>query len=360
MINRDPRDVYGELLEKAEAKNIPLWAHIDLSYRCNLSCVHCYCQGLSSGFSGGKSELMLDEWKNAIDQLAAAGALHLSISGGEVLLHPGFFDIARHAKERHFCLTLFTNGTLIDEETADRFRELAPRSVDLSIYGATADIHDSITRSPGSFDRTVRAVRFLKERGLRVVLKSSILEQNYRQADQIEIFSRSLGADDYMFNIEISPKNDGSRDPQKCRMSAAAIRYFMKDRITVDEEAAYRYPASPLDRPLCAMGSMSCYVSPYGDIYPCIQLLRPMGNIRESSFSAIWNARSRLRDELGALKTYGDLPACRACEYVKVCRLCPGLAFMETGDMRKCYNALRLMSQIEYEMAFSKKRGNNG
>ena len=75
-----------------------------------------------------------------------------------------------------------------------------------------------------------------------------------------------------------------------------------------------------------------------------------MGNIREESFSRIWHMPSGLRKELDSLKTYGDMPVCRACDYVKVCRKCLGLAQLETGDMKKCYDLLELISKFEYEL----------
>jgi len=322
--------------------------------------VHCYCQGLSPEFSGGKSELTLNERKSLLDQLAEAGALHLAISGGEVLLHPDFFEIAHYAKKRSFCISIFTNGTLLDRTAALRIKEIAPRMVALSIYGPTADVHDSITCCKGSFDGTIRAIRLLKDLGIRVELRSVIMEQNYRQADGIEALSKTIGADDYSFNIEISRKNDGSPASQKCQMKDETVRSFMKERSGFLPEGGHKYDVEPLKRPLCATGLLVCYISPYGDVYPCIQLLRSMGNIREKSFKEIWHARSSLRCELEELKTYGDIPPCRTCEYLDSCRFCMGIAFSETGDMKRCYNTLRLISGTEHEIALSKKGGSYG
>lgn len=350
-------DIYSPVLQKADEKKIPLWVHMDLSYRCNLSCIHCYCQGLSQEFSCGQTELSITERKDLLDQLADAGGLYLGISGGETMLHPDFFEIAWYAKKKNFCLSIFTNGTLIDEKTAYRIKELTPRIVALSIYGATADVHDAITRVTGSFDGTVRAIRLLKGLGLRVELRSVIMELNHREIDNMEKLTHSLGADDFSFNIEVSRKNDGSCEPHGYRMKEETMRSFMRGMLKGLSGAEDKYQKNPLDKPLCATGSLVCYISPYGYIYPCILLLRPMGNIREKSFAEIWHSRSDLRDELDKLKTYRDIPSCRSCKYVKPCRLCLGVAFSETGDMKKCYNTLRLISGIEYETVFLNKKG---
>ena len=110
------------------------------------------------------------------------------------------------------------------------------------------------------------------------------------------------------------------------------------------------FEGNPLEKPLCGTGLSTCYVSPFGEVYPCIQFLFPMGNIRDKCFNDIWFAPSQLRDELTSLKTYNDLPICRTCTYVSVCRKCIGNAYLETGDMKQCYTNLQCLSQIDYEL----------
>lgn len=346
------RESFDRILARVEEKKIPLWAHLDITYKCNLACRHCYCQGLSDKFSGRQEELSLSEIERLLDELAQAGSLYLTLSGGEILLHPEFWPIVSCARKKNFCLTLLTNGTLIDEDISRRLAELSPLSVEMSIYGATSHVHDAITRRAGSFQRLVEAVRLLKKYNLKIVLKSVIMEPNFHQAEEIYGLSYRLGADDYLYSLEVSPKNDGSRLPQRYQLGEEKIRYFLSRNIaSSSKEEDDEYSDSPLTKPLCGTGSLTCYISPYGEVYPCIQLLISMGNIRKKAFAEIWRKPSLLRETLDSLNTYEDMPLCSRCRYVRTCRKCIGQTYLETMDMRACYSTLKCISRAEYELS---------
>lgn len=344
----DPDEKFRRIIAAVERRKIPLWLHIDLTYRCNLNCIHCYCRGLSEDYLKGKEELSRAEIKNTLDELSRIGALYLTLSGGEVLMRDDFLDAAAYARMRNFTVTVFTNGTLIDGHIAKEFRSLAIAAVELSLYGVTAGVHDAVTQTPGSFDAVKEAAAVLKKHGLRVVLKTTFMEQNYHQSRQIPGFSYEMGADDFRFTVELSPKNDGCRLPQGLQLSGGKMRDILHH--TMSGSGGDEYRQNPLDKPLCGSGSIGCYISPYGDVYPCAQLLMPMGNVREKSFRAIWHADSGLRRELASLRTYGDLTECRLCPYVRHCRKCMGLAQLETGDMRACYTTLKEIAQAVGEV----------
>jgi AdoMet-dependent heme synthase len=350
MIDRDVQESLDKIILKAEEKKIPLAAHIDITYRCNLNCVHCCCRDLSEDFTRGQPEMPAAMIRRVLDELAEMNSFYLSISGGEALTHPDFFEIIRHARKRNFCITLITNGTLINEDVAVRLEEISLRSVQMSLYGTTPEVHDAITRIQGSFAKTTEAVKILKKHKIRIILMSVIMEQNIHQAAEISKFALGLGADEHGLNVEISRKNDGSVSPQRYQITAEKIRDLFSKTGAALPKGALDIPEDPLTKSLCGAGKISCYISPYGDIYPCVQLLVPMGNTNEKSFREIWRAPSRLRTELDSLKAYLDMPACRSCDYVKACRKCIGLAELETGDMKKCYKTLKSISKIEYEL----------
>src|SRR5947209_10504930 len=110
-----------QMTEKALARNIPLSVQLDLTYRCNERCVHCYLDHEDHG------EMTTAEVKGVLDQLMAAGTMFLTFSGGELLLRKDFFALVAYARELRFDLKIKTNGMLITAGDAARIRDLGVR-----------------------------------------------------------------------------------------------------------------------------------------------------------------------------------------------------------------------------------------
>src|SRR5580698_7068309 len=149
-----------EMSAKALKLGIPLNVHLDLTYRCNERCVHCYLDHEDHG------EMTTMEIKDLLDELAGAGVFFLTLSGGEILLRKDFFEILEYARELMFCVKLKSNAVLIREREAARIRDLGVESVQISIYSHRPEVHDAITLVPGSLKRSLNAIRFLKAHGL--------------------------------------------------------------------------------------------------------------------------------------------------------------------------------------------------
>src|SRR3979411_3351514 len=122
---------------KALALGIPLSAQIDLTYRCNERCVHCYLDHRDHG------EMTTAEIKNLLDEMAEAGVFILTLSGGEIMLRKDFFTILEHARRLMFCVKLKTNAVLIREHQAERIRDLGVESIQVSIYPHRTEIQDT-------------------------------------------------------------------------------------------------------------------------------------------------------------------------------------------------------------------------
>src|ERR1700726_820856 len=118
----------AEMVAKALKLNIPLSVHLDLTYRCNERCIHCYLDHDDHG------EMTTSEIKDLLNQMADAGVFYLTISGGEILMRRDFFDILEYARALTFCIKLKSNGVLIREKEADRILSLGVESVQVSVY----------------------------------------------------------------------------------------------------------------------------------------------------------------------------------------------------------------------------------
>src|SRR4029077_4993698 len=116
--------------------------------------------------------------KGVLDQLAEAGVFFLTFSGGEVFLRPDFLGIVEYARRLMFNVKIKTNAVMIREQEARRIRDLGIDTIQISVYSHRAEVHDAITKLPHSFERTVKAIRFLRDQGLRVTIAKVLMPAN--------------------------------------------------------------------------------------------------------------------------------------------------------------------------------------
>ena len=331
--------------ERAARKKIPLSCHFDLTYHCNLNCVHCYL------VKEDRPELNTAEVKGILDQLAMAGTLYLSFSGGEIFTREDFFEIAEYARKLHFALRLLTNGTLIDEEAADRVAALNPDLVAISIYSATPEIHDEITTVPGSFARSVKAARMLGEKKVTVKLSCIIMRQNIGDYPKVYELAQRIGAS-FQADQRVTPKNDGDSSPLWFQINEDDLSRVLADplfSLQPRDDPAMHHSNGIFDDLPCGAAHMACYISPYGDVYPCIQLPILCGNLSKDPFEGIWYHSPGMLNVRSI--TISQLPVCSQCDLLPYCRRCPGLAYLEEGDLlapskRACREA-RIMRDIK-------------
>jgi len=318
-----------EMNAKALRLGIPLSVQLDLTYRCNERCVHCYLDHDDHG------EMTTAEIRSLLDQLAEAGVFFLTMSGGEILLRKDFFDILEYARRLLFCVKLKTNAILIRERQADRIRSLGVDSIQISIYSHRPEIHDAITKVPGSLWRSVDAIRFLRAQGLKVIIANVLMLQNIHDYAGVKALAADLCVE-FTIDPTITPRMDGDRSILSLNINQASLREVFRDEDLVGNVEEFCAPPKQadnddLDSLPCSAGHTACYVSPYGDVYPCVQFPLPSGNVRRTPFLDIWRHSGQL-NEVRSIRTR-DLPSCSRCVHVVGCTRCPGLAYME-GNMR--------------------------
>jgi radical SAM protein with 4Fe4S-binding SPASM domain len=318
-----------EMTAKALALGIPLAVQVDVTYRCNERCVHCYLDHDDHG------EMTTAEIKHLLDEMAEAGVLILTFSGGEIFVRKDFFEILEYARRLMFCVKLKTNAVLIREREAARIRDLGVESIQISIYSHRPEIHDAITLIPGSLKRSLNAIRFLKSQGLKVIMANVLMTQNMGDYPGVRALAAELGVE-CTLDPTITPMMDGNRSTLSLGVDNTALQRVFRDEEligNVDEFCAV--PPKPNEDDLeslpCSAGHTACYVSPYGDVFPCVQFPLPSGNVRQQRFVDIWRDSHQL-NEVRSIRVK-DLPSCSQCAHVSKCTRCPGLAYME-GNMR--------------------------
>lgn len=315
---------YLRMLEKVTKRLIPLSAHFELTYRCNLDCIHCYVVEDES-----RQEMNFSEVCHALDELAGAGCLFLAFTGGEVLVRPDFWDIASYARQKNFVVRILTNGTLIDKEAIERLSKLSV-GVEVSLYGASADVHDRITQIAGSYEATLEAVRRLRERRISVAFKVPVMTENEREVGRILDLAEKFGVG-CLFDPIITPRSDGKKDTLNLRIANEnLVKLFSDKRLG---EGLERSESSSIDlsEEVCAAARRICAVSPYGDVSSCLLLPLRAGNLRKTPFAKIWKSAAILK-QIRSLKL-ASLPQCCVCEALPYCSPCLGLSYLENGDL---------------------------
>jgi radical SAM protein with 4Fe4S-binding SPASM domain len=314
---------------RALALGVPLSVHMDLTYRCNEQCVHCYLDHEDQG------EMNTAEIKCVLDQLAEAGVLFLVFSGGEIFLRRDLFELVEYARSLTFCLRLKTNGAMIGEKESDRLASLHVEAVQVSIYSHRPEVHDGITRLPKSLERSVAGIRRLRDHGIRVILANVLMQQNLKDYAGVKALADELGAE-YTIDPTITPTMDGERSIIQLGLDREDLaKVFRNPALVANPNEFCALPsaidAEALDEIPCSAGHTACYVSPYGDVYPCVQFPLPTGNLRKQKFSEIWHHSPQMK-EVRSIRTR-DLHVCSTCSHFGICTRCPGLAFLE-GNVR--------------------------
>lgn len=319
----------AEVGQKAFNLGVPLAVHLDVTYRCNERCVHCYLDHDDHG------EMNTAEIKGVLDQLAEAGVFFLTFSGGEVFMRRDFLELVEYARRLLFNVKIKTNAVMIGEAEAQKIRALSVDTIQVSLYSHRPEVHDAITKLPHSFERTVKAIRFLRDQGLRVTIANVLMTANLSDHYGAQKLAAELGVH-YTLDPTITPMMDGDTSVFALRIPGEELREVFRNPALVPNQEEFCAPPKPpseedLEGYSCSAGHSFCYISPYGDVFPCVQFPLPTGNVRRQEFLDIWNLSPQMR-EVRSIQVK-DLTTCSSCSHVGSCTRCPGLAYLE-GSMR--------------------------
>lgn len=313
---------------KVEAKGIPLKGQMEVTFRCNLKCAHCYVVEDKT-----KEELTFQEITYILDQIHEEGCFWLTFTGGDPLIRSDFLDIYTYAKKKGFLITLFTNGTLITPEIADYLQEYPPFMIDITVNGITPETYESITQVPGSFQGCMRGINFILERELPLTLKSNGMTLNREEILKIKEWVYGLEKAKYRYDSLILPKLDGSKKPCGLRLSPEEIIDIEATDETMQEEWKRFFQSEhELSNPdnlfRCGAGISSFDINPYGELQLCNILRKPNFNLRNGSFrEGFYQLFPKIRSA-----KYQTNSKCKNCRLWYLCPQCPARAELENGN----------------------------
>ena len=336
--------ILDDLRIRSAAHLVPFQATIELTYRCNERCGHCYLATYDD-HADGRPPLSVDEWKGVFGQLAQAGTLVLVFIGGEAMMHPGFWELAEDGARRGFALSLITNGLLLDEKSADRMKALGFYQVSVSLYSARPHVHDQMTRRKGSFLKSSRAVELLRARGIDVVVNCLLTASNIDHCFELEDWAQERGVR-AQFDPLVTARSDGELGPTALRPTEAQLKNYYQ---ALKQRGKKIGPSSSGEAsdPVCNQGRGKCAVNAYGDLLTCLEVRDPIGNLRERPFAELWTSpkaqglRHWTNVELQFDSSSGDGAYCDHC---------PGMAMSETGDPMAPVPYLMEIARIKREI----------
>lgn len=316
---------------------------LELTHLCNWDCFFCYNDRIQRD-----TALTVEEYSDLLQQLTDMAVLNLTLTGGEPLVHPDFFAIGGRARELGFVIRIKSNGHLLRGEVAQRLvDEVAPYQIDLSLHGATAATHDRQTRRVGSFDRLMKNIDEMRQLGLRLKLNCTLTSWNEHEVAEMFELTDRLGLP-VNFNASVSPKDDGNRDPLQISPTPDGMEALSRilekrhtqnrpDDLDTSPQEGFGKPTPQVKRH-CGAGSSSVTIDQWGNVLPCVQWRREVGNIRETPFPEIW-ARSRELATIQQITVEAKASAGRFKGPEGVAFFCPGMAELLTGDPLSVYPA---------------------
>jgi radical SAM protein with 4Fe4S-binding SPASM domain len=330
---------YGDfsslLHERFGGRRVPVEVSIEVTHRCPLECQHCYNNLPMSDTNARQEELTFEEHVHLLDELVDMGCLWLLYTGGEIFARKDFLDIYTEAKKRGFLITLFTNGTMITPRVADHLVKYRPFNIEITLYGATRETYEALTRIPGSFDRCMRGIALLLERGLPLKLKTVPTSVNVHEVYEMKRFAEQDLGVEFKFDPLVNPRTDCSQSPLAVRLTPEqAVALEFRDPVRrgeylrlVEAELAASLPVST-KRYTCGGGHNGCAIDPKGKMTICVLSHRDGYDIRSGNFQQGWDGRLK---DIRATKVTRET-ICTNCKIRTLCSMCAANGELEGGD----------------------------
>lgn len=319
--------------QRSIRSRVPLTCLFEVTSSCNLKCVHCYLGPQEEQRRKRKLEMSTDRVKEILDEIAAMGCLYLVLTGGDPMVRKDFPEIYRHARGLGLLVTVFCDGILVNERILELFRDFPPLKVDISVYGATAETYETVTRVPGSFPKFLRGLERLRAHGIRFGLKTVLMSINRHELGAMRAMAEDLGVPFRMDSalFPCLPTND--HEPLDLRVEPReVVDLELSDPTHLQNWVDYVEERSDLPEAeslyTCGAGTTSFYIDPLGYASPCLMTTHHRHSLAERSFSSLW------KRELVQLRSKKPREGytCNSCEMRVACSSCPAFNYQENGE----------------------------
>jgi radical SAM protein with 4Fe4S-binding SPASM domain len=318
--------VRDRLRAKAMAERIPLHVDVEIIATCNYKCVHCYIAPCAAR----EDVMSVENAQRIFGMLAHAGTMSVLLTGGEVFSHRDFREIYLAAKRSGLFVYINTNAYFISERWADFLAEWPPKTVSISLYGATPETYERLTGIPNSYDRCLRAIDLLLDRGVPIELKCPAMTITAGELPLMKRFAEERGVS-FRYDTSVMPQEGGSVTPLKLQLAPEEV-LALDGTMDPNLEQFGRFASDRVGQAMgpsvyrCGAGRTGFAVNVHGGVSTCLTSRQVVGNLLEDGFENVWAALAGKVD-----RRFPDGHPCATCRFRAICVGCPATVEQLTG-----------------------------
>lgn len=326
------------MYEDAGKRGVPLGGTFELSPLCNMNCKMCYIRISKEEMEKQGKLLTADEWLSLAKEAKSKGMLFLLLTGGEPFLYPDFWKLYESLKQMGFFVSINTNATLLEGETLERLIKNPPYRMNISLYGGSDETYSELCRYEKGYTKVSKAIKALRENNVYVKINGSVTPFNEKDIEKCFDFAKEIesplqmGA--YMFPpARKEDKSTGRFTPQKagiCQARIDKLRYEPEDltnKLKQINNCKLNGSCTELgDRFRCRAGRSSFWINWKGEMTACGMMDEFKAYPMKDGFEKAWE---EVKAKINAQTV---LKGCSECEDRDICKVCPAIAFTESGD----------------------------
>jgi radical SAM protein with 4Fe4S-binding SPASM domain len=313
-------------------------AQLEITSICNERCIHCYIP-----HDQKTNILSYEAILNILKQLYECGTVSITLTGGEIFMHPDIFKIIEQVKKLDFSIVLLSNLTLLEKEHIKFIKEMNVGCIYASLYSIIESEHDYITQLNGSFKKTFNAINLCIENDIPVQISCPIMKTNYKNLDKLFFWGKKHNLKvqtDYLLMARYNCTTDNLDERINIDETKTVINYIIRHdssyKKLISKEHKKRVDDEDLsEKYICHIGKDKICIGANGNIFPCPGWqAMVLGNIFTDKILDVWNTSEKLKWLRGIKRK--DFSNCLNCKNIDYCSMCIGRNFNENnGDLYK-------------------------
>jgi len=326
----------------------PIAIQYELSGKCNQRCIFCYNTWKNKSVLNSISDTLLSEkrWK-VVDKIIASDIFEVILSGGEPLLIPEVCDIVSRFSKENIRIYLITNGILLSKQMVNQLKEAGLEGIQISLHGSNAEIHEAITQTPGSFNKTINgiknAVKFFDDKSININMV--LMKENYTDIESMIKMLNGIGQMSFSIGFLSKAGLATSLDTNKDLILESfykAMKISKELDVDLGISGGFPFCLFPIEEQkkiidisanICDAGLNQLVISPNGDIRACVCLPQILGNILKDNIIEVWENDPFLH----FLRNLKHVPlVCYDCDLVSICKGgCRAAAYCYYGNFER-------------------------